>query len=113
MTSRSSELARRLSGRATRWGGLPSLHLDFSARDYVRAVFDGESVPVWAGRTDPADVYASVFCQVLETFAHEFSRRHRETDRHGTWTDCERMAEKVARKCERLPLFQAWLVLSV
>lgn len=101
-----------LRGRPARWcGALPGLHLDLSRQDAFAAVFDGESVEVPLSAVDPADVYGSVYAASLDALARRFAGLRRGTDR-GTWTDCERMAGKVARKCERLPLFHAWLVMS-
>lgn len=113
MTSRSSEYMQRLRGRQARWEWLPGVHVDLTDRAVAYAVFDGERFPIFPGRVDPGRVYETVYEQVRDAMAAEFTSRRRETDRSGTWTDCERMAEKVARKCERLPVFSAWLVLSV
>ena len=111
--------SEQLRGCRDYWAGeLPGVHLDFvSSQDGACVVvYEGKALPMNASDVDPADVYGTVYRTVRSFVADSFVAMrspyaHSGTQHWGSVSDCERMAEKVARKCERNALFAAWLVL--
>lgn len=106
-------LKRSLKSRKDVWpttAQLPNVHLDFTSEKHVTVVFDGNAIEVPASRIELGNLAQSFGQAFFERFCVDLGKGMRYGSAGPSYEDAKRMAEKVARKAERLPQMQTWLV---